>query len=409
MQWLRALLALWICAGTAVAGDWPQWLGANRDAVSPEVVAPWTKAPAVIWRHPVGEGHSSPIVAAGRVYLHAQVPGQDAEEVLAFDAVSGKKLWATPTPRPHFTTPFGNGPRATPTVSGDRLFALGITGNLVCLDVSNGKIIWQADILKQFQAPNLTFGVSCSPLVVDDKVLINVGAKRASIVAFAADSGKVVWQALDDPATYSSPIVIGEGDRRQIIFLTQKGLVGLRPADGNVLWKFPLVDLLSESSTTPVLAGDVLIGSSVTYGSVGVELNRQDDRLAAKQLWKNSALTCYFSTPVPVGRDRVYMVTGQLIPPPQVALHCVDVRTGKDVWTRSKVGRYHASLLRTGDNKLLMLDDSGNLILLATDTPAYNELARSNICGPTWAHPALANGRLYIRDGKELLCLELTK
>jgi outer membrane protein assembly factor BamB len=175
-----------------------------------------------------------------------------------------------------------------------------------------------------------------------------------------------------------------------------------------VFWQYALVDKLAESSTTPVRIGDTLIGSSVTYGSVGLKLSAKDGKPNAEEMWKNGALTCYFSTPVPVGKEFVYMVTGSIIPPPSAVLRCVEVKTGKERWSKPKVGKYHASLLRTGDDKLLMLDDSGNLILLDPSEKEYKELARSKVCGPdNWAHPALSDGRLYIRDRKELICLQL--
>jgi outer membrane protein assembly factor BamB len=407
MPWLRSLLALLLCSALALAGDWPQWLGPNRDGASPETVAPWKGSPQTLWRQPVGEGHSSPIVAGGRVFLHTKMKDTDEEEVAAYEAQSGKRLWRTVYPKAAFQSIFGNGPRATPTAADGRIYALGVTGVLTCLEGDTGKQVWQVDTLKQFQASNLRFGVSCSPLVEGDKVLVNVGGKGASVVAFDRNTGKVLWASLDDAASYSSPVAFGQGAERQVVFLTQQGLVSFTPSDGSVFWKFPLVDRLSESSTTPVRAGDLLLGSSVTYGSVGLRLETKDGKPAASQTWKNPSLTCYFSTPVPVGKDHVYLVTGTFLPPAQATLHCIDAKTGQDLWTKPRIGKYHAALLRTGNYKLLLLDDSGNLILLDPDAKEYRELARAKVCGATWAHPALADGRLYVRDEKELICVRL--
>lgn len=406
MPCYRAVLVWCLWATAASAADWPQWLGPNRDGSCSEKVQPWTSAPKVLWRQPVGEGHSSPIVANGRVYLHVKAKDKDEEELAAFDAQSGKDLWRTSYARSPFSSPFGQGPRATPAFSDNRLYTFGVTGLLTCFDAISGSRVWQVDTLKQFQAPNLQFGVSCSPLIEGDRVLVNVGGKGASIVAFSKDKGNVLWQSLDDPASYSSPIAFGKGGERQVVFLTQKGLVSLNATSGALFWKEPLVDLLSESSITPVRAGDLLLGSAVTAGSIGVRVESKDGKPAATQVWKNPKLTCYFSTPVPVG-EQLYMVTGTIIPPPGTTLRCVDPKTGNELWSKSKVGKYHAALLRTGDNKLLMLDDAGNLILLQPDPKEYRELARSKVCGATWAHPAVADGRLYVRDDKELLCLQL--
>jgi outer membrane protein assembly factor BamB len=407
MPWLRSLAALVLVSSVVSAADWPQWLGPTRDGVATDKVAPWKEAPKVLWRQPVGEGHSSPVVADGKVFVHAKVKDNDQEELLAFDAKTGKPLWQVSYDRGKFQSIFGSGPRATPAVAGGKVYTLGVTGILGCFEVEGGKKVWTEDILQKFKAANLTFGVSCSPLVDGDLVLVNAGGKGASLVAFNKDKGDVVWKTGDDPASYSSPIVIGQGKERQVVFLTARGLVGLAPADGTVFWKFPLIDKLSESSTTPVRSGDVLLGSSVTYGSVGLKLETKDDKPTASEAWKNSALTCYFSTPVAVGKEHLYMVTGTIIPPPSATLRCVDAKTGKELWSKSKVGKYHAALIRTGDDKLLMLDDAGNLVLLEPNAKEYKELARSKVAGETWAHPALSDGKLYVRDAKELICLQL--
>lgn len=407
MPWLRSLIALSLCTIAAAAGDWPQWLGPNRDGASPEKVAVWKDAPKVLWHQPVGAGHSSPVVADGKVFLHVKHKDKDEEVVLAFDAKTGQQAWNTNYPRAKFDSPFGTGPRGTPAVVGGRVYTLGVTGVLSCLKADKGDIVWQVDTLKEFKAPNLRFGISGSPLIEKDLVLVNVGAKGASIVAFNKDKGDVVWKALDDPASYSSPVAYDQGGRRQAVFLTARGVVSLDPAKGTEFWKFPLVDLLSESSTTPVRHGDMLLASSVTYGGVGLKLESKDGKPAFTQAWKNGSLNCYFSTPVPVGKDHIYLVTGGLLPPPKVTLRCVETATGKELWNKAGVGRYHASLLRTGDDKLLMLDDSGNLLLLQPNAKEYQEFARAKICGTTWAHPALSDGRLYLRDEKELICVQL--
>jgi outer membrane protein assembly factor BamB len=228
------------------------------------------------------------------------------------------------------------------------------------------------------------------------------------VVAFDRGTGKRLWTSLDDPASYSSPVFYGDGEARHLVFFTANGLLGLKPASGKLLWRFPFKDLLSESSSTPVRAGNLLLASAVTLGSVGLRLEATDEgTMSAKSAWKNPALTCYFSTPVPVGEDHVYTVTGTFLPPPKATLNCVEIKSGKVLWQKERVSKYHASLLRTGDDKLLMLEEAGGLVLLDPNPKEYKELARSKVCGETWAHPALANGRLYIRDAKEVICLQL--
>src|SRR5262249_113252 len=267
----------------------------------------WTEAPKVLWKQEVGPGHSSPVVAGGKVFLHTKVKekAKEEEEVTAYDAASGKLLWHTSYPRTKFSSPFGTGPQATPSVAGGKVYSFGATGVLTCLEADGGKKIWQVDTLKEFGARNLFFGAACSPLVEDGKVLVNVGGKGASVVAFTKDKGEVAWKALDAPASYSSPIAFGKGKERQVVFLTQQGLASFRPSDGEVFWQFPLMDKLNESSTTPVHLDDFLLASSVTYGSLGLRLTGKDSKPAAEEMWKNPTLTCYFATPVPVGKDHL--------------------------------------------------------------------------------------------------------
>jgi outer membrane protein assembly factor BamB len=409
MRWIYPLTMMIVIATEASAADWPQWLGPNRDNSSPEKIAPWTAPPKVLWRQPVGEGNSSPVVAEGRVFVHAKVQDKDEEEVLAFEAATGKQLWRISYPRSAFKSLYGNGPRATPAVAENHVYTFGITGVLSCFQAADGKQVWQVDTLKEFHAANLFFGASCSPLIEGDNVLVNVGGKGASVVAFKKDQGGVAWKSQDDRASYASPISFGSGAERQAVFLTGDAVLSLSPQGGKLFWRFPLVDLLLESSTTPVKAGDVLIASSITYGSVGLRLQSKDGKPSATQLWKNDKLTCYFSTPVSVGPDHLYMVTGAnpLTFKKATTLRCIEVKTGKELWQKPDVGEYHASLLRTGDNKLLMLEDQGALVLFDPNPKKYRELARASVSGHTWAHPALSDGRLYVRDERELICLEL--
>ena len=394
----RVLIALALTPTLLQAGDWPQFLGPTRGSVSAEKVAPWKEAPKVLWKQPLGEAHSSPVVANGVVYAFFKVAKKDAEALAAFDAVTGEKKWEKSYDREKFTPPFGEGPCGTPAVDVEHVYTIGSTGVLACWNAANGDIVWKVDTLKEFKAKNLFFGISTSPTVVGKNVVVMVGGKGAGIVAFDKTTGKPVWNATDDPASYASPLTTADG----FVFLTGSHLRALS-ADGKEQWAVPFKDALNESSTTPVKVGDLIVGSSVTAGSLAV---KPGDGTPAT-VWKQDKLTCYFSTPVVVG-PHLYMVNGAAtLTNPSIVLRCVEAKTGKTMWTKEKVGKYHAALIRTGDDKLLMLDDAGNLILLQPDATGYKELARSKVCGETWAHPALSNGRMYVRDNKELVCVKL--
>lgn len=403
-----SLLTLTLSLSLSQAADWPQFLGPTRDNASPEKVAPWTGDLKPAWKQPVGDAHSSPVVAGGLVYAFYQPKDRDADALAAFDATTGERKWEKSYDREKFSPKFGNGPRSTPVVANGRVFTLGGTGVLAAWDAKTGDLQWKVEALKDFKAPNLYFGTSTTPLVEGDTVVVNVGGAGAGVVAFGASSGKPVWKATDDPASYASPIAIGDGDDRQLVFLTGTNIRSLSPA-GKERWAFPFKDLLNESSTTPLKIDDMIYGSSVTAGSVMLKMTTKNGKPAVEQVWKKPSLTCYFSTPVVSGKH-LYMVNGALLQPKaSITLRCVEVSTGNVAWERKNVGKFHAAIVRTGDGKLLMLDDAGFLTLFDADPKGYKELARSKVCGPTWAHPAVVGGKLYLRDEKELICVPLGK
>jgi outer membrane protein assembly factor BamB len=413
MFWFRTALVLLLCAAGARAGDWPQWLGPKRDGSTAEKVAAWDDMapPRVVWRHAVGPGYSSPVVGGGLVFVHACVKDKEEEEVLAFDAGTGEQRWKDTYARPRFKSALGNGPRATPTVAGKRLYTMGINGLLSCYDVEKGQRLWQVDLYRRLQADLPTYAVCCSPLVVGNRVLVSVGGKGRCVVALHADTGEVQWQALDDAASTSSPVLFTGGARLpgaapDVVLMTPLRLVGLDPLDGTLRWEHSMVFQPRGTSPTPIAVGDSLVASTQAHGAVAVRVGRKDDQLAAAPAWQNKEMKSYFSSGVVAG-DRLYLVTNVLQPLPDTAITCVDANTGKELWKKDKVGYFHAGLIRTGDGKLLVLNDAGLLTLLAVDAKGAREVARAKVCGGTLVTPALADGRLYVRDDKELLCLQL--
>jgi outer membrane protein assembly factor BamB len=411
MLWLRSLLLIVLLGAPLAAADWPQWLGPRRDGTSTEKFKPWKGELKVVWKKEVGPGHSSPVIAGGKVFLHARVPGKEEEAVTAYDAKTGEQLWSTSYERAAFFSPFGTGPQATPAVANGKVYSFGATGVLACFDAAKGTRLWKVDTRAEFKAPSLFFGAACSPLIDGDKVVVNVGAKGASVVAFSLDKGEVIWKTLDDRASYSSGIILGKGDARQYVFLTAKGLRGLAPKDGAEVWSFPIEEKklkISENATTPVVAGDLLLAGTITYGMVGIKLQPKDGKTTATQVWKEPKLTCYFSTPIPIHKH-VYVVTGMLGFNATSTLHCVEIATGKILWSKEKIGKYHAAMLKTADDKLLLLSDLGDLILFDPNPKEYRELARSKVVKgeQIWAHPALVDGKVYFRDDRNLLCLQM--
>jgi outer membrane protein assembly factor BamB len=412
MHWRCVLLVLLMTVSLATAGDWPQWLGPNRDGGSAETIAPWKEAPKTVWRQAVGPGYSVPVVAGGRVFVHSRVADKEEEELLALDAATGKQLWRTSYPRAPYSSVINTGPQATPCVVRGRVYTYGITGVLACFEADGGKLLWQVDAPKQMKVPVPRFGVTCSPLVVGNRVLVAVGGKGSAVAAFDTDNGELAWKALDGPISTASPIVYLNKAKKETasveaVFVNGRGLVALNPFDGEVSWEFPLADEPVRTAPSPVAAGDLLLASTMKAGGVGVKLTHDAGKTTAAGSWKNADLTGYFCTPVVCGKDHIYMVTSTLLPQPTSTLRCIDVHTGKEAWNQPKIGIFQAGLLRTGGNRLLVLDDTGLLKLVEHNPRGYTELAKAQVCGATFVTPALANGRLYARDLKGVVCVQL--
>src|SRR5262245_53074985 len=333
MTWLRAVLAAAMCAPVATAADWSQWLGSNRDGGTPEAVEPWKEAPRELWRAKTGPGFSSPVVAGGRVFVHARVSGKEREEMIAFDAKTGNELWRTAYDRAPYSSVLNTGPQATPTVVGNRVYGFGITGVLTCFAADSGKQLWQVDAFKKLNAELPRFGVCCSPLVVGNRVLVAVGGKGTSVVAFDTESGELVWQGLDEPASTSSPVLfmaVGTAGRLpDAVFMTTLRVVGLNPLDGSVNWEFPLPFQPSGTAPTPIVSGDLIVTSTMTNGSTAIRVTAGEST-TAKQAWQAKALSGYFSSGV-AAKDRVFLVTNVLQPRPRADLACVDAATGKEL------------------------------------------------------------------------------
>lgn len=411
MRWIGLMIALVCGGGAALAEDWPQLRGPYRNGTTSEKVAVWKEAPRVLWRKRVNEGNSIPVIAEGRLFLHCKVADKEEEELLALDAVTGKVLWRKSYPRRPFTSNTGNGPRAAPAVALGRVYTHGVTGILTCYAADTGKQLWQIDTHKKFNVPPLKYGAVSSPLVEGNRLLVNIGAPGASIVAFDAETGRTAWKALDDPVSTSAPtLLLGEdGRRRQVVFQTALRLAAVNPADGSILWQRKLSDTPIDSAPALTsLHGDLLFACSIHYGGIALRAQRRDERWRAATAWHNEALGAYFPNAVPVGKEHFYLVTNTS--KPGVVLRCIELKTGKELWNRPGVGDWHAGLIAAADDKILLHDGQGDLRLLAHDPKGYRELARARVGVPaTLTNPALANGRLYLRDLQEVVCVQLGK
>jgi outer membrane protein assembly factor BamB len=400
-------------ANAARGGDWPQWLGPRRDGYVDADFPALEKLPPelkIVWRKKIGGGFSSPVVAGGKL-VYFDENGQ-AETAHLLDAKTGAEIWSAGIGSV-YQDEWGAGPRSTPLMDGDRVYVQSCKGEFRCLNQADGRVVWGVSFEKGFgvkflgsQANEGTAarrGNNGSPLVDGDAIIVPVGATDgATIVCFDKLNGKILWKAGDDEAAYSSPVAATLAGVKQIIEFTADNLMGVEREHGTVLWRVPFRTNAKRHAATPVIFGDTVIVNSHTIGLVATKIVNEGGTIRAVPLWANKSLKTNLSTPVRVG-DYLY---GQ---GPGQTYFCADARTGKTQWQvpwPCANGQENTSTLVLGKN-LLALTDLGELVLLAAQPDQYVEVSRVQACGKNWNFPACADGRIYARDARELICYEL--
>jgi outer membrane protein assembly factor BamB len=415
-----APFALLLLSSALRADDWQQWRGPNRDGVWSETGI-LESFPAsglkVRWRVPVGWGFSSPVVAQGRVYLADSLVAKPKaqERVQCFDETTGKPLWSHVYPVAYEDWAFDPkqeiGPVATPIVQNGKLYTVGRVGHLFCLNARKGEVLWQRNLEKDY---GVAFAPGTpSPLIDGDRLILFIGGKPdACVIALHKDTGKEIWKALDESLTFSSPIVIFSGGKKQLIVWTQESVTSLNPATGNTHWRQRLQTNSEYTVSTPVFHKDrLLIG--------GLMFQMDPDKPAATVLWPDTQapsrrILSHTSTALFRG-DHVFSArsSGELI--------CLDANTGKKVWETSKVTdlKNGASIhLTPNGDSVLLYTDKGELIRARLTAQGYKEISRVAVLEPTlpfsgrkvaWSPPAYANGHIFVRNGKELICASLAQ
>ncbi|MBI1345782.1 PQQ-binding-like beta-propeller repeat protein [bacterium] len=437
MRWNLGAGGLGLCllAATAVvADDWPQWRGPQRDGVWRETGIveniPAEGLP-VKWRVPVQAGYSGPAVAGGRVFLTDYVresgetkndPGtrnelQGKERVLCFDAVTGKPLWEYAYPCPYKIS-YPSGPRATPTVDGDRVYTLGAEGDLLCLNVESGGVLWHKSLKDEYHIEAPIWGFSGHPLVDGDQLICLVGGAGSVAVAFDKQTGKENWKALSasEPG-YAPPSIITAGGVRQLLIWDADNLNSLNPETGAVYWSQPLKPSYGMSIMAPQKSGNMLFASGI--GKVGAAFRLAANRPAAERVWNGaakSAVYCANSTPY-LQDDMIYGVdcdTGFLMG--------VKLADGSRVWETSdptsgtRRARHATAFLVQQEDRTFLFSETGDLILARLTPESYTELGRFHVLAPTgecfgrevvWSHPAFAERCVFARNDRELVCVSL--
>lgn len=415
-----ASLLLLLLTVTTPAADWPGWRGPARDGHAPaksKSLESLPREPRVVWRLKIGTGLASPVVAGDKVfYLDNQA---DKETAHAIDRATGRELWQTPLDDVFQDSQYAPGPRCTPLVDGARLYAQSSKGLLRCLNVTDGKQLWSLNYTQDFGALFIgerglaqgghRHGFTASPWVDGSRLILSVGdTNGAGIVCADKKSGKVLWQSQNDRVGNAAPItaVVGRAKPKQVIAFTVEGLIGLNLDDGNLLWRVPLSSTYGRHVATPVLVDHIAIVGSHMRGTIGVELSPEKGSKSwnAPVKWESKECTLNFASPVAVG-DNLYGLGMTK------NVFCLDAKTGRTLWSRTglistSAEKAHAAFIVVGKN-ILMLTDIGEAILFAANPQGYRELGRTQVCGASWCNPAYADGRLFVRDAKELVCVEL--
>ena len=377
---------------SAQTPDWHQWRGPNRDGISAEtgLLQRWpSQGPPRLWRTTgAGEGYSSFSAANDRLYTLGARGG--TEYLSAFDANTGRKLWEQPNGQ-RFRNDRGDGPRSTPTVDGDRLFVFGGSGELTSFDAATGTRVWSVNVVREHGGIVPYWGYSESPLVVDDRVLVNVGGRGASIVAFNKVTGDVLWRSESDEAGYSSPMLLRTGSLSQVVFFTGRRALAVDARDGRTLWSYPRVSNRTANIATPIVRGtQVFLSSDYGTGAALLQVRAAGNLANADEVYFTREMRNHHASSVLVG-DHLYGFSGSILTAMRFA-------SGEVAWRDRSVGK--GSII-VADGRLYLYSEGG-VVGLAEATPdGYREHGRFRIEQgnlPTWSHPIITGGRLILRD-----------
>lgn len=405
------------------ADDWPQWRGPTHDGVWRETGILESFPAAGLkyrWRARIGPGYSGPVVAQGRVFVTDRQLRPDVERVLCFEEATGKSLWVQSYPCDYEDMQYDSGPRASPTVHEGKVYTLGARGHLYCLDAGTGAVVWNRDLIKDYDAPKkgYDYGTGAAPLVVGDLLIVCAGGKDATVVALDRNTGKERWKALKDRLAYSAPIVVMAGGCQQLIVWTGDAITGFEPASGKVYWQVPRKSTFStaEVVATPVLHKDMLLCLGA-WGRSSMMLKLDAEKPAATVLWKSRQKpSTLISTPIFQDDGHFYALDYR------DGFCCLDAASGeKQLWcTAEPAGRdpWASNLHMTPNgDRVFLFNQFGHLIVARLTPRGYQEISRCLLVEATgskpgpdavaWAHPAYANKCVFARNDRTLVCVSL--
>ncbi len=391
------LLVALLGAATLPAFDFPQWRGPARDGrVSVPARAAWPDALRAGWKVKVGAGHASPVVSGDRVFLFSR---EGEEEVAqSFELATGKRVWRGAYPAPYSMNPaatsHGKGPKSTPVVADGRLYTLGIGGILSCYDATSGHLVWRKEFAGQFKETSPLYGTAMSPVVDGGLLIAHVGGHGdGALTAFDAATGGVRWAWKGDGPGYASPVVGTIGGARQVVTQSQDNLVGLSAEKGEMLWKIPLTTAYEQNAVTPVLAGDLVIYGGLDQPMRAVRVAKKGGAWTPERIWENAEVAAYLSSPVLEG-GKLYGFSHRK----RGQFFCLDAVTGRTLWL-SEGRQAESAAVLAGGGALFLLTTDGAMIVAARDAPAFKPLRTWTVAeSATWAHPAVLDGALLVKD-----------
>ena len=417
----RAIIALVFAAlfisdaRTAPDTSWLQWGGPRRNFMveSPALASSWPSGgPKRLWTRSLGEGHSAIVVEGNRIYtmyraagLLSMVRRTQTETIGAFDAATGKTIWehTFDSPTGDLNLSEGAGPHATPLIVGNTLFAIGSRMALFALDKNSGKVLWQHDVLKEFGSKPDDRGYSPSPLAYRDTILIPTRAKGAAVIAFNQKTGAAAWKAGDYDTGPGSPMLINVNGQDQAVISGANEIVGIDPSNGAVLWKHPHKTDWGLNISTPVWGADNLLFVSAAYnnGARMLRLAQAGGKTTVQEVWFQNRMRTHIGTVIRLG-DLVVGSSGDFGPCPTVA---VDVKTGQVLWQNRDFAR---STFLYADNKLIIMDEDGNIGLAQPNRQGLNVLAKASVLtNRAWTVPTLVGTTLYVRDRAKMMAFDL--
>jgi outer membrane protein assembly factor BamB len=404
------LLLLGALSSNSPGEEWPQFLGKQRNGVSSEknlLDAFPAAGPTIRWRIPGGVGMSAIAVQDDTAVTTWNADGKQL--LVALDAVTGKVKWKAELGEAYENS-MGDGPRATPTIAEQNVYAYSGEGILIAVDLKSGQLRWSKNVMEELSAEPSEYGMSCSPLVVDDRVIVHAGGSEAAIAAFAVANGKLLWKCGSGHAGYSSPTIMDISGEPQVVTVTGTAVMGIDPENGKALWSYPFETDYGCNTASPVwVDGSVFISAGENHGSVLLDLTKNKDKYSVSERWKSldakSVMRNEWQTSILIG-DYLYGFDNVGAAGPISHFSCIEAKTGKPVWQKNRFGKGN---LAYADGKFWLTTIEGELVIARADPKGFEELGRVQLVGKNRQTLSIANGYGYLRDDSEVVCVQLTK